>query len=197
MKLLNEFKAEWERKNKLHHVITQNVDQLHFKAGSSKVIELHGTNAIVQCLNCNYTTSRFSFQNVLVEKNPNLAKRPPEETLRPDGDVDLTEEDVNNFVLPDCPKCKTKMLKPRIVFFGDSVPKDRIETCKCLVTESDSILVIGSSLQVLSGYRLLLQAKEERKRICIINIGPTRADHLADLKISTKAGNIMTKIKIC
>lgn len=188
--------AKWEQKHKLYHIITQNVDQLHFKAGNSNVLELHGTNAIVQCLTCNYSIPRFSFQDTLVKLNPNLAKRPPEKALRPDGDVDLTEDDVDDFILPLCPKCEGSSLKPQIVFFGDNVPKHKVETCKRLVSESDSILVIGSSLQVFSGYRLILQAKEEGKRIGIINIGPTRGDHLADLKISTKAGDIMTKIKI-
>ena len=87
-------------------------------------------------------------------------------------------------------------MKPKIVFFGDSVPKDKVDFCKRLVSDSDAILVIGSSLQVYSGYRFLLQAKEEGKPISIINIGPTRADHLADLKISTKAGDILPEIQI-
>ena len=188
--------ADWERKGKLHHIITQNVDQLHFKAGNANVLELHGTNATVQCLTCSYSVPRFSFQDTLDSLNPNFVKRPLVETLRPDGDVYLTDEEVENFVLPTCPKCGGSSLKPLIVFFGDNVPKDKVQTCKRLVHESDSILVIGSSLQVFSGYRLILQASEEGKRISIINIGPTRADHLVDLKISTKAGDILTKINL-
>ena len=173
------------------------MDQLHFKAGSTNVIELHGTNAIVMCINhsCNYWTLRHSFQETLIKLNPHLAIKPQEDIVRPDGDVNLTEEEVNAFELPKCPKCGETSLKPKIVFFGDSVPKDKVENCKHLVTKSDGILVIGSSLQVYSGYRFLLQAKEEGKKIGIINIGPTRADHLADLKISTKAGDILPKIQ--
>ena len=157
---------------------------------------MHGTNAIVQCITCNYSVPRFSFQDTLVKLNSKLATKPIEDTLRPDGDIDLTEKDINEFRLPLCPKCGESSLKPQIVFFGDSVPKNRVEICKQLVGESDSILVIGSSLHVFSGYRLILQAKEEGKRIGIVNIGPTRADHLADLKISARAGDIITKIKI-
>ena len=188
----------WERKGKLLHIITQNVDQLHFKAGSSNVVELHGTNAIVQCINndCKYSVLRYSFQDTLKKINPSLAIKPQEDILRPDGDVNLTEEEVNAFELPKCPKCDQTSLKPKIVFFGDSVPKDKVEKCKSLVSESDAILVIGSSLQVYSGYRFLVQAKEEGKRIGILNIGPTRADHLADLKISTLAGDILCKIRL-
>ena len=187
----------WERKKKIHHIITQNVDQLHFKAGSSNVVELHGTNAIVECINihCNYSVHRYSFQDTLRKLNPNLGIKPQEEILRPDGDVNLTVDEVNTFELPKCPKCDQTTLKPRIVFFGDNVPKDKVEKCKRLVSDSDSIIVIGSSLQVYSGYRLLLQAHEEGKRIAILNIGPTRADHLAELRINTRAGDILSKVQ--
>ena len=179
-------------------MITQNVDQLHFKAGSTNVTELHGTNAIVMCINhnCNYWTLRHSFQETLINLNPNLAIKPQEEIVRPDGDVNLTEEEVNAFELPKCPKCNETSLKPKIVFFGDSVPKDKVANCKSSVSKSDALLVIGSSLQVYSGYRFLLQAKEEGKRIGIINIGPTRADHLADFKICTRAGDLLPKIEL-
>jgi NAD-dependent deacetylase sirtuin 4 len=174
------------------------VDQLHFKAGSSNVVELHGTNAIVHCINtdCSYSVLRYTFQGSLTKINPSLAIKPQEDILRPDGDVNLTQEEVNAFELPKCPKCDQTSLKPKIVFFGDSVPRDKVDKCKRLVSESDAILVVGSSLQVYSGYRFLVQAKEEGKRIGIINIGTTRADHLADLKIGTRAGDILSKIQL-
>jgi len=188
--------AAWERLGKVHHLITQNVDQLHFKAGSAKVVEIHGTNSIVSCLSCNYSVHRMPFQDVLIRHNPQLALRPPEEAIRPDGDVAVSAEDVDKFVMPPCPRCGGSSLKPTIVFFGDSVPRDKVDKCKQLVSECDGVLAIGTSLQTFSGYRLFLQAKEESKAIAILNIGDTRADHLADLKVKVKAGDILPQVAI-
>lgn len=172
------------------------MDQLHFKAGSARVLEIHGTNSIVRCLTCNYSIHRLPFQEVLIKMNPKLAQRPPEEAIRPDGDVAVSPEEVENFVMPPCPKCGGTLLKPVIVFFGDSVPKDKVDKCKQLVNECDGVLTIGTSLQTFSGYRLILQAKDLIKPVGILNIGDTRADHLADFKIRVRAGDILPQIPI-
>ncbi len=193
------FLAKWERhrdlfRPQLTHIITQNVDQLHFKAGSSKVIELHGSLSIVKCLNCAYETLRLPFQSLLSNLNPHLATRPREELVRPDGDVELKPDDVERFVLPECPKCKSDVLKPDVIFFGDNVPQDRVKAVRDLVSDCDVLLVIGSSLDVYSGYRIVLQAKEEGKKVALINIGPTRADKVADVKVSSRAGAVLPKV---
>ena len=191
--------ANWERNGhlfnpKLTHVITQNVDQLHYKAGSSKVIELHGTLSIVKCLNCSYEILRHTFQKVMTNLNPHLAQIPTEKLIRPDGDVEIPPGDVERFRLVECPKCQSDVLKPDVIFFGDNVPKPRVKQVSNLVSSCDVLLVIGSSLDVFSGYRIVLQAKEENKKVALINIGSTRADKLADVKVTSRAGLVLDKI---
>lgn len=92
-----------------------------------------------------------------------------------------------------CPKCEGP-LKPDIVFFGDNVPKERVEKVRSEVSESDAVFVLGSSLTVYSSYRIILQAKEEKKEVAILNIGPTRADNIVDIKISTKCSDVLTDL---
>lgn len=103
------------------------------------------------------------------------------------------QEEVDKFQTPLCPKCSGP-LKPDIVFFGDNVPKERVEQVRNEVSRSDAVFILGSSLTVYSSYRIVLQAKEENKQVAILNIGPTRADNMADLKISTKCGDIITDL---
>ena len=191
--------AKWERSQELYqpkltHIVTQNVDQLHFKAGSANVTELHGTLSVVKCLNCSFEILRHPFQNMLSDLNPHLALKPKEELIRPDGDVELTKEDVDNFKLISCPKCRSDTMKPDVIFFGDNVPKQRVQKVRNLVSDCDILLVIGSSLDVYSGYRIVLQAKEEGKKVALINIGPTRADKLADVKVASRAGLVLSKL---
>merc|ERR1739844_277183 len=112
---------------------------------------------------------------MLSDLNPHLALKPKEELIRPDGDVELTKEDVDKFKLISCPKCRSDTMKPDVIFFGDNVPKQRVQKVRNLVSDCDILLVIGSSLDVYSGYRIVLQAKEENKKVALINIGPTRA----------------------
>ena len=191
--------AHWERYPQLYHpqlthIITQNVDQLHYKAGSAHVTELHGTLSVVKCLNCSFEVLRHPFQIQMADLNPHLALKPKEELVRPDGDVEISKEDVDRFQLPICPKCKSDLLKPDVVFFGDNVPKNRVQKVRNLVSDCDILLVIGSSLEVFSGYRIVLQAKEENKKVALVNIGPTRADKLADLKVSSMAGLVLGRV---
>ncbi|CAG9770780.1 unnamed protein product [Ceutorhynchus assimilis] len=177
----------------VHCVVTQNVDNLHFKAGSKKVIELHGTGYRVLCLNCDAVYDRSYIQEKLMKTN-NINFDDTSKMIRPDGDVDIPLDVVKSFQTPACESCNG-ILKPDITFFGDNVPKYRVELIKEKVTDSDSVLVLGSSLSVFSGYRIILQAIEESKNICILNIGPTRADNLGVLKIEAKCGDILPKIK--
>ena len=99
-----------------------------------------------------------------------------------------------SFRVPDCPRCGSGILKPNVVFFGDNVPKQRVQKVRNLVSDCDILLVIGSSLDVYSGYRIVLQAKEEGKKFALINIGPTRADKLADVKVASRAGLVLSRL---
>ncbi|KAL0867679.1 hypothetical protein ABMA27_008418 [Loxostege sticticalis] len=176
---------------KVTAVVTQNVDRLHHKAGSHNIIELHGTGYIVKCLKCPYEIDREDLQVELLKNNPDM--KSTFSMIRPDGDVELTQEQVDKFRTPLCPKCEGP-LKPDIVFFGDNVPKQRVEQVRHEVSSSDGIFVLGSSLTVYSSYRIILQAKEENKNIAILNIGPTRADDIVELKVSTKCGDILPEL---
>lgn len=176
---------------KVTTVVTQNVDHLHQKAGSKNVIELHGSGYLVKCLSCPYEVDRFTLQDTLMERNPDM--KGSFSMIRPDGDVELSKEEVDKFRVPLCPKCEGAM-KPDIIFFGDNVPKARVEQIRKQVSNSEAILVLGSSLTVYSSYRIILQAKEENKEVAILNIGPTRADDIADMKVSTKCGDILPEL---
>ena len=148
----------------------------------------------MKCLNCSYEILRHTFQEVLTNLNPHIAKKPREELVRPDGDVELSPADVDRFSLATCPKCHSDCLKPDVIFFGDNVPKPRVQKVRDLVSNCDILLVIGSSLDVFSGYRIVLQAKEEGKKVALVNIGPTRADKLVDLKVASRAGLVLEKV---
>lgn len=181
--------AKMERESRLNHIVTQNVDNLHGKSGSKKVIELHGNGYKVICLGCDYSTPRHDFQLILNQLNPHL-RDTSILTMRPDGDVELSDEDVEKFFVPDCPDCGGA-LKPHIVFFGDNVPRPRIESIIKILCESDGVLVLGSSLTVFSGYRIILQAKDLGLPVAAVNIGKTRADDKIDLKISAKCSEVL------
>ncbi|XP_071448197.1 NAD-dependent protein deacylase Sirt4 [Hetaerina americana] len=186
--------SQWEDNGKVRGIVTQNVDRLHQKAGSKRVIELHGSGYEVGCLTCKNVISRHDFQNILEGLNPTL-KSVAAASIRPDGDVDISQEQIQNFNLPQCELCGG-VLKPNIVFFGDNVPQERVNAVKREVKLSDGLLVLGSSLSVFSSYRIILQAAEEKKPIAIVNIGPTRGDSHAAIKISTKCGDILPSINI-
>ncbi|XP_046386929.1 NAD-dependent protein deacylase Sirt4 [Ischnura elegans] len=186
--------SQWEGMGKVGAIVTQNVDRLHQKAGSKRVIELHGSGYEVGCLSCKMMISRHKFQKLLEELNPTL-KSDVAVSIRPDGDVDIPQEQIDKFNLPPCESCGG-ILKPNIVFFGDNVPQKRVEAVKTEVRSSDGLLVLGSSLSVFSSYRIILQAAEEKKPIVIVNIGPTRGDSQATFKVSTKCGDVLPLISI-
>lgn len=160
--------------------------------------ELHGSGYVVKCLSCRYRVSRFQFQNLLKELNCELTddsniNRTP---LRPDGDIDVDPRFVTEFKYPNCPHCNG-LLKPDIIFFGDSVPKERVQKVFELLKISDRLLILGSSLFVYSGYRFAVSALETRKPIAIVNIGPTRIDKFPGLlKIERRVGEILPLISV-
>ncbi len=179
--------------------MTQNVDRLHQKAGTQNIIELHGNGYSVKCLFCKYSVSRFLFQQILTEINSDIISNNlinENNAIRPDGDVDIDSEFVQLFRYPSCSRCNG-LLKPDIIFFGDNVPKDRVNDVYKKLNESDALLVIGSSLHVYSGYRFALSAAELKKPIAVINIGPTRIDNFDNiLRLNGRAGDILPQIVI-
>jgi NAD-dependent SIR2 family protein deacetylase len=173
--------AALEHAGRLHYLVTQNVDRLHTKAGSRRVIELHGENSSVHCIECGHTEPRLETQARLEWDNRHL-RLPADET-----------GDATDVIVPLCPKCNG-LVKPAVVFFGESVPQDKTQKAFEAVKESDALLVVGSSLTVWSGYRLARAAHEAGKPIYILNIGPTRADVEATLKVEAPAGAALSLI---
>lgn len=175
--------ARLERAGPVKGVITQNVDLLHTKAGSRSVIDLHGTYARVVCLACGTTMTRAALGDQLDALNPGFAERAERIggiAVAPDADAMVNE--TSSFRYVDCPNCGG-MLKPDIVYFGESVPKARVEQAYSLVDEADALLVAGSSLTVFSGLRFVRHAVAAGKPVAIVNRGPTRGDPLATVKV--------------
>ncbi|MHA3020587.1 Sir2 family NAD-dependent protein deacetylase [Mycobacterium sp. BMJ-28] len=164
-------------------LITQNVDLLHTKAGSRQVVNLHGTYAQVVCLACGYTISRAALAGELESLNPGFIERAERVggiAVAPDADAVVT--DTSSFRYLDCPRC-AGTLKPDIVYFGESVPKERVAQAYSLVDGADALLVAGSSLTVFSGYRFVRRAAAAGMPIAIVNRGPTRGDLQATVKV--------------
>ncbi len=164
-------------------LITQNVDGLHEAAGSRRLVALHGRIADVVCLSCRRTSSRSTLATRMVSANPGYAARHADAEVRPDGDVEL--EDTAGFVVPDCSSCGG-VLKPDVVFFGENVPPERVQRCYDAVdglTPEDALLVVGSSLTVMSGFRFVRRAAKAGVPVVIVNRGSTRGDELATVKV--------------
>nr|XP_057944111.1 NAD-dependent protein lipoamidase sirtuin-4, mitochondrial [Doryrhamphus excisus] len=182
----------WEERGKLHWLVTQNVDALHSKAGQKRITELHGCAHRVVCLSCESISEREELQKRFVEQNPSW--RAQAGAVAPDGDVFLEDEQALHFRVPSCKVCGG-ILKPEVTFFGDTVNKATVQFVHGKLAESDAVLVIGTSLQVYSGYRFLLAASDRKMPIAIVNIGPTRADHLAELKVRGRCGEVLSIIQ--
>ena len=184
--------AALERAGVVTGVITQNVDLLHTKAGSSAVINLHGTYDRVVCLDCGHTMSRAALAEELEAANPGFTERAEQVgglAVAPDADAWVA--DTESFQFIDCPACGG-MLKPDIVYFGESVAKDVVQQCYSLVDQSDALLVAGSSLTVFSGYRFVRHAVAAGIPVAIINRGATRGDDLAVVKVDGGCSPILT-----
>jgi NAD-dependent SIR2 family protein deacetylase len=160
-------------------VITQNVDGLHLRAGSQRVVDLHGTMDRVRCLRCGQLYARSDIAERIVALNPWISDTSALE-LGPDGDVAI--DATRDFVVPDCSACDGT-LKPDIVFFGEFIPKEKFVEASALVQKADAMLIAGSSLVVNSGIRLLEHAVRRRIPVVIINRGVTKGDLRATLKI--------------
>jgi len=189
---VHKFLADWERgklkslrKSQLLHLITQNVDGLHVKAGSENVTELHGCTHRTNCLDCGKQVPRMSIQKKFEYLNPEFLKGGGYQEA-PDADAVIDSGLIDRFRMVNCDNCGSDRLKPDVVFFGDNVPRDTVDKCYDLVDESDCLLVLGSTLEVYSSYRFARRASGNNTPIYIVNIGPTRADKLKTAQLECK-----------
>ncbi len=171
-------------------VITQNVDGLHVRAGSRRVVELHGTMRRVGCLQCGQVFDRRDLAVRVEAENPWLSET-EELPLGPDGDVAGAE--VEGFRIPECSVCGG-VLKPDVVFFGEFIPAERFREAEQLVRNADALLVAGSSLVVNSGIRLVERARRRRLPVVIVNRGQTRADARATVKVDAGTSEVLTAL---
>lgn len=181
----------------LSGIITQNVDRLHEQAGALNVVDLHGRFDRVACLRCGEKYSRLFVATLLKDANPGFLEavsRAGGVAMGPDADADLEQEVlIGAFTVPSCPVCGG-MLKPDFVFFGENVPKERVERAFAMVAAAEGVVVAGSSLTVMSGLRFVKKAAKDGKAVIIINRGETRGDELADVKIDAGVSECMSYI---
>jgi NAD-dependent SIR2 family protein deacetylase len=174
-------------------LVTQNVDGLHERAGSRRVVALHGRVADVVCLGCRAVTARSALHRRLTELNPGYAERHARAEMRPDGDVEL--DDTRDFVVAGCRDCGG-VLKPHVVFFGENVPVDRVQRCykavDALADTGGALLVAGSSLTVMSGFRFVRRAAGSGTPVVIVNRGETRGDDLSTYRLGVGTSEFLT-----
>ena len=201
--------ADLEAAGAMPGVITQNVDGLHARAGSRRVVELHGCLSEVRCLACGARESRAAMQSRLLEMNPAWAEHvrrvggasrvdgasraDHEMPATPDGDAAVPDELTRGFEVPGCRACGG-VLKPDVVFFGENVPANVVEAAWDLYAEADAVLVVGSSLTVYSGRRFVDRAARDDRPVAVVNLGPTRADECAAVRVEGRAGEVLPRL---
>jgi NAD-dependent SIR2 family protein deacetylase len=183
--------AELERRGLLSGIITQNVDGLHQAGGARHVIELHGALSRVRCLSCGERSSRTELDRRLRAANPGWDERAA--GINPDGDAVLTDAQIEGFTVVDCTGCGGP-LKPDVIFFGENVPRPRVAECYALTERATALLVLGSSLTVMSGYRFVRHAASLDIPVAIVNEGPTRGDADAALTLDRPLGATLTAL---
>jgi NAD-dependent SIR2 family protein deacetylase len=181
--------AQLETMGRVERLVTQNVDGLHQRAGNTNAIELHGNIGYVVCLNCRQRHTRAAIQQRLEANNPAL--RSLSAGAAPDGDAHLESIDFDTIQVPVCDHCQG-LLKPDVVFFGESVPRERVDDAAAALARADAVLVIGSSLMVYSGYRFCAWAAQAGKPIAAINLGRTRADPLLAVKVAQPCADALS-----
>lgn len=183
--------AGLQRRGDLGPVITQNVDGLHRSAGSDPVLELHGALASVVCLDCGRRRSRSELQEEMERQNPGWIDHAID--VAPDGDAEIDASLLGRFVAPVCRKCRGP-LKPDVVLFGESVPRERVDHAFAWVEEAQALLVLGSSLTVYSGYRFAERAAARGTPVILVNLGENRADSIATLKVDAPLAETLTDL---
>jgi NAD-dependent SIR2 family protein deacetylase len=194
--------AALERSGHVDGIVTQNVDGLHQAAGTRRVVDLHGTLDRVVCLACGTRTDRSVLDDRLRAANPGFEQVAATAiqalggngVVNPDGDVALPDSAVAGFELVGCLTCDSDRLKPDVVFFGETVPRERVEECLAMVDAARALLVLGSSLTVMSGYRFVLRAAELGVPVAIVNQGPTRGDAKAMVRLDAPLGSVLTEL---
>ena len=184
--------ADLQRLGLVRAIITQNVDGLHQVAGARDVLELHGNLGTARCLDCGETTSRVALDGRLREANPSFEMAAGE--VRPDGDVVLPDAAVAGFHPPRCLVCHSDQVKPDVVFFGESVPKPVVDRAFAQVEASAGLVVLGSSLQVMSGYRFVRRAAANGLAVAIVTLGPSRGDPQATIRLDAPLGVTLSRI---
>ncbi|CAH0480519.1 unnamed protein product [Peronospora belbahrii] len=196
--------TQLQRAGAVSSILTQNVDRLHIKSGSHSVVEMHGSLYEVQCQGCGDVTSRQSYQDMLKILNPKVVQWTNDnrgqgtgdvassDNGNPDGDVDILWN-YDEFVYPACNKCNG-IMKPRVVFFGENMPAVTRMAALERVRDANALLVVGSSLKVFSAMRLVNHAHARKVPIAIINLGPTRADELCELRIDKPCTSLLTGV---
>jgi NAD-dependent SIR2 family protein deacetylase len=184
--------ATLQARGYLSGVITQNVDGLHQAAGARDVIELHGNLDRVICLTCRTTSAREALDRRLRLANAEFEGEATR--INPDGDVELPDEVVQTFHVVSCEACTSGVLKPDVVFFGENVPKPRVERCYRLIDDAEAVLVLGSSLTVMSGFRFVRHAAKAGKPVLIINQGVTRGDPYAVHRVNLPLGQALADL---
>jgi NAD-dependent SIR2 family protein deacetylase len=183
--------ARLEARGRVVGLVTQNVDGLHQRAGSRRVIDLHGRLDTVECLGCGARIARADVQTLLRRWNPGLDHLGAR--LAPDGDAHLEGALLDTVRVPDCPECGG-VLKPAVVFFGEGVPRHRVEAATRALHAADALLVVGSSLMVYSAYRFCLAARSRGRPVAAVNRGRTRADELLALKVEGDCGSALAAL---
>jgi NAD-dependent SIR2 family protein deacetylase len=183
--------AQLELAGVVNGIVTQNVDGLHLRAGSRRVVDIHGSMDRVRCLHCGQTFARADIADRMARENPWL-DAPDGVVLNPDGDV--TVEDSDRMIVPDCTVCGG-ILKPEVVFFGEFVPVEKFDEARSLVRGADALVIAGSSLAVNSGIRLLDQATKRKMPVVIVNRGVTKGDSRASLKIDAGTSEVLVALR--
>ncbi len=183
--------VELEQRGLVRGIVTQNVDGLHTAAGSRAVVDLHGRLDRIRCLDCDTLSARTELVERLTAAN--RAWSATITAVNPDGDVDVPDHELDGFVVVDCTSCGG-VLKPDVVYFGESVPPDRVSAAYALTHGASLLLVLGSSLTVFSGRRFVARAAADGTAVAIVNDGPTRGDDLASVKVSAPLGTTLTEL---
>jgi NAD-dependent SIR2 family protein deacetylase len=188
--------ASFESAGHVMGVITQNVDGLHQQAGSKNVLAIHGDLATVVCLDCGHHLDRRKFDELIEAVNPGYVESielDPAQ-VNPDGDVTLHDHQIQGFQLAGCPVCGSLRMKPNVVYFGEPVPAESKQRMVRMLDQSRSVIVAGSSLAVMSGMRIVIDAKKQGKQVSVINGGPGRADSRVDTLWRTDLATAMAAI---